>query len=107
MAKRIQRSRAKGYRMPPQAIYVGRPTIWGNPYTASSAMEAGYKDGAKMAVWAFGQWLAGTKAWGDNRDERRTVILARIAELRGHDLCCWCPLDQPCHADILIELANR
>lgn len=28
------------------------------------------------------------------------------AELRGHDLACWCPLDQPCHADVLIELAN-
>lgn len=29
------------------------------------------------------------------------------AELAGHDLACWCPLDQPCHADVLIELANR
>ncbi|MGH6882856.1 MAG: DUF4326 domain-containing protein [Hypericibacter sp.] len=26
--------------------------------------------------------------------------------LRGHDLCCYCPLDQPCHADVLLELAN-
>lgn len=29
-----------------------------------------------------------------------------LAELRGHDLGCWCPLDQPCHADVLLELAN-
>jgi hypothetical protein len=29
------------------------------------------------------------------------------AELRGHDLACWCPLDQPCHADVLLELANE
>ncbi len=28
------------------------------------------------------------------------------SELRGRDLCCWCPLDQPCHADVLLELAN-
>ena len=28
------------------------------------------------------------------------------AELRGRDLCCWCPLDQPCHADVLLEIAN-
>jgi len=28
-------------------------------------------------------------------------------ELRGKDLACWCPLDQPCHADILLEVANR
>lgn len=31
---------------------------------------------------------------------------AEIARLRGHDLACWCPLDQPCHADVLLELAN-
>jgi hypothetical protein len=92
--------------MPEGAIYVGRPTKWGNPYTATSAMEAGYRDGHKMAVWGFRQWLAGTQAWGDGRDERRSVILASIAELRGHDLCCWCPLDQPCHADVLLKLAN-
>ena len=29
-----------------------------------------------------------------------------VADLRGHDLACWCPLDQPCHADVLLELAN-
>lgn len=29
------------------------------------------------------------------------------AELRGHDLACWCPLDQPCHADVLLEIANQ
>lgn len=28
-------------------------------------------------------------------------------ELRGHDLACWCPVDEPCHADVLLELANR
>jgi len=29
-----------------------------------------------------------------------------VGELRGHDLACWCPLDQPCHGDVLLELAN-
>lgn len=33
-------------------------------------------------------------------------ITGDLQELRGHDLCCWCPLDQPCHADVLLELAN-
>lgn len=33
-------------------------------------------------------------------------MVANLAELRGHDLACWCPLDQPCHADVLIGLAN-
>lgn len=34
------------------------------------------------------------------------VLLAQTSELAGHDLMCWCPLDQPCHADVLLELAN-
>jgi len=29
-----------------------------------------------------------------------------LGELRGHDLACWCPLGAPCHADVLLELAN-
>jgi len=29
-----------------------------------------------------------------------------LEELRGKNLACWCPLDKPCHADILLELAN-
>ena len=28
------------------------------------------------------------------------------AEVAGRDLACWCPLDSPCHADVLLELAN-
>ena len=40
------------------------------------------------------------------REAGRPSWSARIAELRGRDLACWCPLDQPCHADVLLELAN-
>lgn len=40
------------------------------------------------------------------RQLRRDAVREMLAELRGHDLVCWCPLDQPCHADVLIELAN-
>lgn len=29
-----------------------------------------------------------------------------LDDLRGKDLCCWCPLDLPCHAEVLLELAN-
>ncbi|EPX82062.1 hypothetical protein Salmuc_02429 [Salipiger mucosus DSM 16094] len=34
-------------------------------------------------------------------------IFAMQTVLRGRDLACWCPLDRPCHADILLELANK
>ena len=38
--------------------------------------------------------------------QQRDEILSRIQELRGKNLVCWCRLDQPCHADILLKLAN-
>jgi hypothetical protein len=41
-------------------------------------------------------------------DERRCMTVADVrAALAGRDLCCWCPLDQPCHADVLLEIANQ
>lgn len=43
-----------------------------------------------------------THAYVDQHDQ----LLESLGELRGLDLACWCPLDQPCHADVLLELAN-
>ena len=40
-------------------------------------------------------------------DEQREERLQLIRALKGRDLACWCPLDQPCHADVLLEIANR
>jgi hypothetical protein len=52
-----------------------------------------------MAIRDFEMWL-GVSPLGE-------AMAARAkAELRGKDLACWCRLDQPCHADVLIELAN-
>ena len=39
--KRIQRSRSKGWKMPANAIYDGRPTVWGNPYVVGSELMNG------------------------------------------------------------------
>ncbi len=112
--KRIQLRRTKGWRKPEGAIVVARPSRWGNPFTVAGAIEAGFAmndtDGRRVAVEAFRSWLTGDpwaagsgKAW----DDRLAAYLASISELRGRDLACWCPLDQPCHADVLLELANR
>ena len=103
MPKRIQRSRAKGWRMPPNTLYVGRPSYWGNPFRVSNGdcehPDCGPKSHppvtAQMAVDAFRRWI------GPEYEEQV------IDELRGKDLACWCPLDQPCHADVLLELANQ
>lgn len=90
----IQRRRTKGWRMPVGAVYVGRPTEWGNPYWVGGWRDE-VKDGrvetTDEAVRLFREQVA---PWLD------------LAPLRGKDLACYCPLDQPCHRDVLLELAN-
>lgn len=94
MPIRIQRRRAKGWRMPPNTIYVGRPTKWGNPFVVGN----GY--GAAAIVALYHAWMLGVY------DSTALPNPPSLGELRGKDLACWCPLDQPCHADVLLELAN-
>lgn len=106
MPKRIQRKRTKGWKMPPNTVSVTRPGRFGNPFKAEDAVEAGYRDGPGMAVWAFRQWLLGDPDFQDQYLERRTFLRRHLPELRGKNLACFCSLDQPCHADILLELAN-
>ena len=85
--ERIQRRRTKGWRMPADATYVGRPTIWGNPYPVS-------QHGAAEACRLFEGHLA---------QHPELVAHARQA-LAGRQLACWCALDQPCHADVWVQL---
>jgi len=76
--KRIQRSRAKGWKMPANAIYVGRPTVWGNPYVVGSELLNGETLSAEKAVALYEQHLA------DNFSERdiRHCVRARRAVSR-------------------------
>lgn len=90
MPQRIQLKRSKGWRMPPNTVKVDRSTKWGNPYKIGTCLIPD----ARAAVDAFSANLPLGKIRG-------------IEELRGKDLACWCPLDQPCHADILIIEANK
>lgn len=112
--KRIQRKRTTGWRMPEGTVCVTRPGDFGNPFIVRECREAGYRgDDAALAhrcVEAFRTWLT-TPYWRGNWDgpeseKARATLLRRLPELRGKDLACWCALDQPCHADILLELAN-
>jgi len=98
MPKRIQRKRTKGWKMPPNTVYVGRPTIFGNPFRREDG------DG-EFALRQFCRWLNGARGTGGG-GLRRLAVLARIPELRGKDLACFCKEGAPCHADILLELAN-
>ncbi len=144
--QRIQRRRTKGYRLPPDAIYVGRPSRWGNPFSLDRGPEeccewACYEDDGclcngcltpEKATWLYREDLT-EQLTGDFGPD--------LAPLRGHDLACWCPeqcdhevaltgaaygeiydrCTKPtghdgahdpsapmyCHADVLLELANR
>lgn len=91
--KRIQRSRAKGWKMPANTVYVGRPTKWGNPFRVG-------RDGTAVECVDKYRQKIGGNIWTtpNNRDIKE--------DLRGKDLACWCPLSVPCHADVLLEIAN-
>jgi len=103
---RVRRCRGKGWRMPANTVYVGRPTRWGNPWVVGGSVSCGCRSVGECthnyfqrntpaeAVEAFRCWAA-----------THPAVLA-LEELRGRNLACWCPLDQPCHADVLLELAN-
>lgn len=71
------------------SIYVGRPTKWGNPFVLG-------KDGNRQEVIEmYREYLI-----------RNIDLMSDLDELRGKNLICWCS-PRPCHADILLELANR
>lgn len=108
---RIQRSRKRGSRTPEGAIYVGRPTVFGNPFQVA-------RFGHKVAVLMHREWLRYNlgslflerrgfdSAEIDTINRLRARVLTSIHLLDGRDLVCWCPLTSPCHADTLIEIAR-
>jgi hypothetical protein len=96
MPKRIQMHRRKGgwRKDHPDAVIVARPTKWGNPYHGDSE---GRMDRA-LVTRLFALYLA--------LPEQAARVAEIKADLRGKDLACWCPPDEPCHADVLLEIAN-
>lgn len=86
--RRIRLSRAAGWRMPENTVKVDRSTPWGNPFVP----------GAPPADLTLYECLA--------KFERHALTLD-LAPLRGKNLACWCKEGQPCHADILLRMANE
>lgn len=108
MPARIQRRRTKGWRLPPNAVIVSRPSRCGNPCKVALMQEMGYHNPHAAAAENYRVWLAGnrTDAPTEDGDRRRERILLELPSLRGRDLACTCRLDQTCHADELLRLAN-
>jgi hypothetical protein len=102
---RIQRKRSNGWKMPPNTVAVDRSTKWGNPFIVSPKVRPGARSGCEYvcvptvedAIDCFREYL--------KRPEITAAL--NVAELRGKNLACWCKLDAPCHADVLLELANE
>lgn len=134
---RIQRQRTPGWKTPPNTVYVGRPTKWGNPFdfrraeycwaALSLGCRADRADRQEAAVRAYRHWIiappgkrtksmwrqpklvgaAGELKLGPRVAAGLAPSLVDIrAELGGRHLMCWCRLADPCHADILLEIAN-
>lgn len=155
--RRIQRRRARGWSLEAEggAIYVGRPTRWGNPFTfhhkaTGLVREPGVLTGQP---WEFEGRISGPgnlhpyalpdgpiircevrwathvelvelyrrilhreadpairSAWGPRYLTDRCPVEVTAEDVRrelaGHNLACWCPLDRPCHADVLLAVAN-
>jgi len=100
MAKRIQMTRQRPWRKDnPDAVIVARPSTWGNPVSWKPPLDRLY------AARAYYNWLTGCLIQRDLHGDPPSIDSIK-AELAGKDLACWCPLDKPCHADVLILLAN-
>lgn len=107
--QRIQRKRTKAWRMPPNTVYVGRPGPWGNPFNWQDEKTPHFGDSVAKGLCKirYEDWLQGELTDVDHLEDRRQWILSHAHELRGKNLACWCRLDQCCHADVLMEMANK
>jgi hypothetical protein len=117
MPERIQQRRTKGCRKPENTVSVARPSKWGNPFIVRRVSSIEWAVGVK----AFGaEVFAGAEA---TREAAAAVVVRLfrdrlieqeidLSELRGKNLMCFCPVEDadgnrtPCHADVLLELAN-
>lgn len=86
--------------MPEGAVYVGRPTKWGNPFRVGVNEELGGVPSPRIAVHHYRSWMTDPLRWCLPHPPD-------VSELHGKDLVCWCPIGAYCHADVLLALANR
>lgn len=117
---RLQLSRRKGFNLQEHsrainglaAVNVARPSRWGNPFEVGKAKKCLLWDdkpifviNVEHAVELHRQWLT---YFLDNEFPGCGETKAALQnQLRGKNLACFCRGTQPCHADILLELAAR
>ena len=117
-ARRIQLSRAKGWRKPAGAVVVTRPGRWGNPFrtlgglTSAQAVQM-YRELIATGVARSprtGARFTGEDYYAHPPGGRKPMIRPTQDDIKralaGRPLACWCPTSQPCHADVLLAIAN-
>lgn len=114
---RVQRKRVKGWKMPINTVSVTRPGKWGNPFQIGDLIKIGngkkqgefsylkclypkYNDGSFMELKTIEDVVAAYKEYVTKYPSKDMI------ELKGKNLACFCPLDKPCHADVLLEAVN-
>lgn len=95
--ERIQLQRVKGWRMPPNTVKVDRSTFWGNPF------KVGKPSAGDLLTFATAEEAVSAFAKLPESDKRMQLMRE---ELTGKNLACWCPIGTPCHAEVLLRLAN-
>jgi hypothetical protein len=122
--RRVQLRRTKGWHLPEGAVVVARPTRWGNPFRVVRA--GGRVEVRRSAGPGHDEQLGSAESVADGRalavalferalqaGELHYGVADVRGQLAGRHLACWCPLDDaegkrvPCHADVLLEVANR
>jgi hypothetical protein len=104
--QRVQLSRKKGWRMPPNTVSVARPGKWGNPFSVLPELAPGTPVGRYVAMPSVEQAVAAFRRWLQEDPAGRQLAEEARAQLAGRNLACWCPLGGPCHAQVLLELVN-
>ncbi len=110
--KRIQRLRTRGWKMPENCVYVGRPTKFGNPFTIKSMYDLTGDpiEANRLCVIAYKEWIEEgrrSRFWFHSGSRQHNWILNHMHSLNSKDLACYCHLDVPCHADVLLELSRN
>jgi hypothetical protein len=107
MPERIQLKRTKGWRMPENTVRLVRPGGWGNPFIVSPKARPGSRSGATyICVPTVEDAVACYREYMQQQMEAHQCVRDAVAELRGKNLACWCKPGEPCHADVLLSLAN-
>lgn len=133
--KRIQLRRTKGWRLADHstnAVIVDRRGPYGNPFLIERhtdyarpwavwwsdvgplhSLHDTQAEAREASVGLYRRWVAvdtiNPDEWPSTYATAAAHVRLRVAlagqELAGRDVACWCPLDEACHGDVLLELA--